>query len=175
MKERFLKRPHCFVSLAVLLAMLLFTPAGRGLAQGTMVVIDPSSSEVAVGATTTVDIRIDAISDLFGAEVHMEFDPAVVGDLVLMKSDGTPTYNFACVIDDSEMGVTHIIRGDDHLSNTPKQLVVYHALSLPPPVITAVCSFSALTIWRSNPPQLFFTSCLLPLTVPASYRQWRRP
>lgn len=64
---------------------------------------------------------------------RVEFDPQVVGELVLLKSDGTPTYNFACVVDDSEMGITHIIRGDDHLSNTPKQLVIYKALSLSVP------------------------------------------
>ncbi|MCX6356291.1 MAG: glutamate--tRNA ligase, partial [Candidatus Aureabacteria bacterium] len=64
---------------------------------------------------------------------NVEFDPEVVGDLVLMKSDGTPTYNFACVIDDTDMAITHIIRGDDHLSNTPKQLVLYEALGLAVP------------------------------------------
>lgn len=51
-------------------------------------------------------------------------------DQVLMKSDGTPTYNFACVIDDAEMKITHIIRGDDHISNTPKQILLYKALGL---------------------------------------------
>jgi len=78
-------------------------------------------------------IRVD---DLIHGRV--EFDPEVVGNLVLMKSDGSPTYNFACVIDDTEMGITHIIRGDDHLSNTPKQLVVYRALGLTPPFFAHV-------------------------------------
>ncbi|MDP8234429.1 MAG: glutamate--tRNA ligase [Candidatus Saelkia tenebricola] len=49
-------------------------------------------------------------------------------DIVIMKSDGTPTYNFACVIDDAQGGITHIIRGEDHISNTPKQIVLYKAL-----------------------------------------------
>jgi glutamyl-tRNA synthetase len=71
------------------------------------------------------------VSDIIHGRV--EFEPEVVGELVLMKSDGTPTYNFACVVDDSEMRISHIIRGDDHLSNTPKQLVLYEALSLPQP------------------------------------------
>lgn len=63
-------------------------------------------------------------------KVHglIEFDPTLIKDQVLMKSDGFPTYNFACVIDDNDMGMTHIIRGDDHISNTPKQIALYKAL-----------------------------------------------
>lgn len=80
--------------------------------------------------------RTIVVNDLVHGEVT--FAPDVVGDLVLMKSDGTPTYNFACVIDDAEMGITHIIRGDDHLSNTPKQLVLYEALGLPVPLFAHV-------------------------------------
>ena len=49
-------------------------------------------------------------------------------DLILIRSDGTPTYNFAVVCDDANMGITHVIRGDDHLSNTPKQILIYEAL-----------------------------------------------
>ncbi len=54
-------------------------------------------------------------------------------DIVLLKSDGSPAYNFACAVDDHEMGITHVIRGDDHLPNTPKQIILYRALewSLP--------------------------------------------
>ena len=54
-------------------------------------------------------------------------------DLVIIKSDGFPTYNFACAIDDHEMGITHVLRGDDHLSNVPKQLEVYRSLGWQPP------------------------------------------
>lgn len=60
----------------------------------------------------------------------VEFSTDDIKDQVLMKSDGTPTYNFACVVDDHEMGITHIIRGDDHISNTPKQVMLYEALGL---------------------------------------------
>jgi glutamyl-tRNA synthetase len=56
-----------------------------------------------------------------------------IKDQVLIKSDGTPTYNFACVIDDAMMKITHIIRGDDHISNTPKQVMLYEAMCLPLP------------------------------------------
>jgi glutamyl-tRNA synthetase len=51
-------------------------------------------------------------------------------DQVLIKSDGSPAYNFACVVDDSSQGITHILRGDDHITNTPKQVLFYEALGL---------------------------------------------
>jgi glutamyl/glutaminyl-tRNA synthetase len=66
------------------------------------------------------------VKDLIRGEI--EFDSALIKDQVLIKSDGTPTYNFACVVDDAEMNITHIIRGDDHISNTPKQIMLYEAL-----------------------------------------------
>lgn len=61
------------------------------------------------------------------------FPPDEVDDFIILRSDGTPTYQFAVVIDDITMGVTHVIRGDDHISNTPKQLIIYQALSATPP------------------------------------------
>ena len=59
---------------------------------------------------------------------EIEFDASEIKAQVLIKSDGTPTYNFACTVDDAEMGITHVIRGDDHISNTPKQVLLYDAL-----------------------------------------------
>ena len=59
---------------------------------------------------------------------HLHFDNALIGDFVIMKSNGTPTYNFAVVIDDMEMKISHIIRGEDHISNTAKQIMIYEAL-----------------------------------------------
>ena len=69
-----------------------------------------------------------------------EFDDLVYGnikvnnsdldDFIIARSDGTPTYNFVVTIDDSDMNITHVIRGDDHLANTPKQILVYKALGL---------------------------------------------
>lgn len=72
--------------------------------------------------------RSVAFNDMIHGSV--EFSTDDIKDQVLIKSDGTPTYNFACVIDDAEMGATHIIRGDDHISNTPKQIMLYEALKL---------------------------------------------
>ena len=64
---------------------------------------------------------------------QVQINTLEIKDQVLIKTDGTPTYNFACVVDDSEFGITHVIRGDDHLSNTPKQILLYRALGLTPP------------------------------------------
>ncbi len=63
----------------------------------------------------------------------IEFNNEDIGDFVIMKSDGIPTYNFAVVIDDYTMGISHVIRGEDHISNTPKQIFIYNALSWTPP------------------------------------------
>ncbi|MCE5254405.1 MAG: glutamate--tRNA ligase [Actinomycetia bacterium] len=61
------------------------------------------------------------------------FPAGAMDDYVLVRQDGTPTYNFATVVDDADMKITHVIRGDDHLSNTPRQILVYEALGRPVP------------------------------------------
>ena len=72
--------------------------------------------------------------------VHGEvvFDAKELDDFVIFRSDGTPTYNFATVVDDAAMGITHVIRGDDHLSNTPRQVMVYEALGAPVPTFAHI-------------------------------------
>ncbi len=64
---------------------------------------------------------------------HTSFPGDFVDDLILVRTDGSPTYNFACVVDDSNMAITHVIRGADHLNNTPKQILIYEALGKPVP------------------------------------------
>jgi len=59
---------------------------------------------------------------------HIEINSSELDDFILVRSDGTPTYNFAVVIDDHTMGVTHVLRGEDHIPNTPKQILIYEAL-----------------------------------------------
>lgn len=59
---------------------------------------------------------------------ELKFDTSLIGDFVIMKSNGTPTYNFAVVVDDMLMKITQVIRGEDHISNTPKQILMYEAL-----------------------------------------------
>ena len=64
---------------------------------------------------------------------EMRFQNAAIEDLVILRSDGSPTYNLAVASDDAEQRITHVIRGDDHLSNTPKQILLYEALGHPVP------------------------------------------
>jgi glutamyl-tRNA synthetase len=71
------------------------------------------------------------IKDLIYGDI--EIDTAEIKDQVLIKSDGMPAYNFACVVDDHLMNISHIIRGDDHISNTPKQILLYEAFGFPIP------------------------------------------
>jgi glutamyl-tRNA synthetase len=63
----------------------------------------------------------------------VQFANEELDDLVIERSDGYPTYNFAVVVDDALMGITHVIRGDDHLNNTPRQILIYEALGYPIP------------------------------------------
>jgi glutamyl-tRNA synthetase len=65
---------------------------------------------------------------------HMSFPADALDDFVLLRTDGTPTYNYASVVDDALMEITHVIRGDDHLSNTPRQILVFEALGHEVPV-----------------------------------------
>lgn len=76
------------------------------------------------------------INDLIHGAIRV--NTLEIKDQVLIKSDGMPTYNFACVVDDSEFGITHVIRGDDHISNTPKQILLYQVLKLRLPIFVHI-------------------------------------
>ena len=88
------------------------------------------------GKSFTIRIKLE--------EGHTEFNDLVYGaikinnkeldDFIIARSDGSPTYNFTVVVDDYEMEISHVIRGDDHLSNTPKQLIIYKNLELKAPI-----------------------------------------
>ncbi len=67
-----------------------------------------------------------------------EFDNESIEDFIILRSDGTPIYNLAVVSDDVEHRITHVIRGDDHISNTPKQILIYQALGKEPPIFAHV-------------------------------------
>ncbi|MBT7590460.1 MAG: glutamate--tRNA ligase, partial [Candidatus Scalindua sp.] len=77
-------------------------------------------------------VRFKITDELTGFDdiIHgsIKSDTSLLEDFVIQKADGFPAYNFACVVDDGVMGITHIIRGDDHLSNTPRQIALYKAL-----------------------------------------------
>lgn len=75
--------------------------------------------------------RTIEVNDMIHGKIAVNTDD--IKDQVMIKSDGSPTYNFACVVDDAYMEITHILRGDDHISNTPKQTLFYEALELTPP------------------------------------------
>ncbi|MBF0569214.1 MAG: glutamate--tRNA ligase [Candidatus Omnitrophica bacterium] len=92
---------------------------GKAHRDGTAVVLD-----VAKGR----DIKFD---DLIRGLIIFNTDE--IKDQVLMKSDGSPTYSFSCVVDDALMAITHVIRGEDHISNTPKQILIYEALGFKVP------------------------------------------
>lgn len=89
-----------------------------------------------VGKTSVLRFRsplsgTTVVRDLLRGEIVYENDE--LDDLVLLRSDGSPTYNFVVVVDDASMGITHVLRGDDHLNNTPKQVLLYGALGHPLP------------------------------------------
>lgn len=77
------------------------------------------------------DSSILEFEDLVKGKLHMDTD--LLGDFVIQKSNGAPTYNYAVVIDDMLMKISHVIRGEDHISNTYKQILIYEALGVPVP------------------------------------------
>jgi nondiscriminating glutamyl-tRNA synthetase len=87
------------------------------------------------GHRSVLRFRVDRGSVAFEDLVHgrMSFDAEGIGDFIIVRSDGMAAYNFACVIDDHFMEISHVIRGEDHLSNTPRQILIYRALSWQPP------------------------------------------
>lgn len=101
--------------------------------------IDPAEAQARIEAGKPYTIRIKVPLDRGDVIVHdavhgdVTFNARELDDFIIFRSDGTPTYNFATVVDDALMGITHIIRGDDHLSNTPRQIMVYEALGAPVP------------------------------------------
>jgi glutamyl-tRNA synthetase len=87
------------------------------------------------GLRPVLRFRIGKGAIVFEDLIHgkMQFESVGIGDFIITRSDGTAAYNFACVIDDHLMEITHVIRGEDHLSNTPRQILLYRALGWQPP------------------------------------------
>jgi glutamyl-tRNA synthetase len=86
----------------------------------------PSDKEPVIRIKAPMDGEISFVDGIKG-EVHFNVKD-MLDDFIIARSDGTPTYNFVVTIDDALMGITDVVRGDDHLSNTPKQIVIYKAL-----------------------------------------------
>lgn len=98
--------------------------------------LEEAKARIAAGEKPSVRIKIPnegnvIVHDLIHGDVTFSLDQ--YDDFVIMKSNGIPTYNFAVVVDDHLMGMTHVMRAEEHLSNTPKQLLVYEALGWEPP------------------------------------------
>jgi glutamyl-tRNA synthetase len=94
-------------------------------------------AEPVPGRTPSVRFKMPLLGEVRVQDLikgSVSFGNEQLDDLIIMRSDGTPTYNFVVVVDDVEMGITHVIRGDDHLNNTPKQLHIYEALGYEVPV-----------------------------------------
>jgi glutamyl-tRNA synthetase/nondiscriminating glutamyl-tRNA synthetase len=92
---------------------------------------------MAAGETAVVRLRVPERRDVAFTDLvrgRVQFNTDVIGDPVLVRSDGNPAYNFAVVVDDALMEVTHVIRGEDHISNTPRQVLLYEAMGFQPPV-----------------------------------------
>ncbi len=79
----------------------------------------------------TPGVGVTRIEDMLRGVIA--FDNEELDDMILARTDGTPTYNFCVVVDDLDMRITHVIRGDDHLANTPRQMIIYNALGFAPP------------------------------------------
>jgi glutamyl-tRNA synthetase len=92
---------------------------------------EPRPGEGAAIRLRVPDEGATVVDDLIHGPVS--FENRLQDDLVIARGDGTPLYNFAVAVDDADMEITHVIRGDDHLSNTPKQLLVLNALGAAPP------------------------------------------
>ena len=102
----------------------------RGLSEGEIRAFEAQGRKPALRLKTPLS-GVTVVRDLIHGDVS--FANEEISDFVIMKSDGFPTYNFACVVDDHLMGITHVIRADEHLSNTPKQLMIYRAFGWAPP------------------------------------------
>jgi len=113
--------------------------AGRpALYNGTCRKIAPHDAlaRIAAGEAASLRFRVPADRDVtFDDDVRGEvrFHTDVIGDPIIIRSDGMPAYNFAVVVDDALMGITQVIRGEDHISNTPRQILLYEALGFRPP------------------------------------------
>jgi nondiscriminating glutamyl-tRNA synthetase len=95
-----------------------------------------AAERVAAGEKAVVRLRVPAGREVVFDDVvrgRVSFHTDVIGDPVLVRSDGIPAYNFAVVVDDALMKVTHVVRGEDHISNTPRQVLLYEAFEWPPP------------------------------------------
>lgn len=109
-------------------------PKYRGTCRG--IPPDEAAARVAAGEQAVIRLRVPVGREVKFHDVVrgvVTFHTEVIGDPVLVRSDGIPAYNYAVVIDDALMKVTHVVRGEDHISNTPRQVLLYEAFGWAPP------------------------------------------
>ncbi len=131
---------HCFCSTAQLEAdRAAAVAAGRpAIYPGTCrrLSSDQARARIAAGERPAVRFRVPEGRDVSFVDIvrgEVRFSGEVIGDPVIVRADGHPAYNFAVVIDDALMEITHVVRGEDHISNTPRQILLYEALGFTPP------------------------------------------
>jgi len=131
---------RCFCSREALEAMRARGAASGGAQRydGTCRDLDhaAAAARADAGETHVIRLRMPTFGEVGWTDLvrgDFRFDCALLDDFVLVKSDGNPTYNFAVVVDDVKMRISHVIRGDDHISNTPRQLALFDALGYPRP------------------------------------------
>jgi glutamyl-tRNA synthetase len=142
MAERLVSEGHayyCYCAAEELNAKREAAERGGGAWRYDRTCLRLSSGEVADrerhGLARTIRFRVPEGSMRFDDLVHgsIAFEGANVDDFVILRSDGHPTYHLSVVCDDVEMAISHVVRGDDHISNTPKQILLYRALAAPVP------------------------------------------
>jgi glutamyl-tRNA synthetase/nondiscriminating glutamyl-tRNA synthetase len=97
---------------------------------------DAARARIDAGERPVIRFKVPEVGDVTFRDLvrgDVTFNSDVIGDPVLVRSDGRPAYNFAVVVDDALMEITHVIRGEDHISNTPRQVLLYQALGFSPP------------------------------------------
>jgi glutamyl-tRNA synthetase/nondiscriminating glutamyl-tRNA synthetase len=132
---------YCFCSIAQLDAdRQAAVAAGRpSLYAGTCRSVPPDQAlaRIESGERAAIRFRVPDHRDVVFTDVvrgDVRFAGDVIGDPVIVRADGHPAYNFAVVVDDALMEITHVIRGEDHISNTPRQVLLYEAMGFTPPV-----------------------------------------
>jgi nondiscriminating glutamyl-tRNA synthetase len=97
---------------------------------------DDADARISAGERPAIRFRVPENREIVCGDAvrgEVRFHTDVIGDPIIMRGDGTPAYNFAVVIDDALMAITHVVRGEDHISNTPRQILLYEALGFTPP------------------------------------------
>src|SRR4051812_9640733 len=131
---------YCFCSVAQLEAnRQAAVAAGRpSMYPGTCrsLSVEQANARIAAGERPAIRFRVPERRDVVFTDLvrgDVRFSGDVIGDPVIVRADGHPAYNFAVVVDDALMEITHVVRGEDHISNTPRQLLLYEAMGFTPP------------------------------------------